>query len=195
MEKKKWYHFVLYIILGIVLLPVILLFLIYSDIKNKIESRRRKKTIQQAHRQEQSISISQSDAESPAPPSDAEFIAHFDAFIGVQFYSHNGLSGRSHKRALVVSEHPEQKERILSFVERYPICDLLQGERNSEGCDLNHWQITFLFEDSRLNRRIFGYGITECTRPYLQEMIFYLPEVLSKEEALKRKAERERLMN
>ena len=43
MEKKKWYHFVLYIVLGIVLLPVILLFLIYSYIKNKIESRRRKK--------------------------------------------------------------------------------------------------------------------------------------------------------
>ena len=195
MEKKKWYHFVLYIILGIVLLPVILLFLIYSYIKNKIESQRRKKRIQQAHCQEQSLKFAQTYAEPPAPPSDAEFIAHFDAFIGVQFYSHNGLSGRSHKRALVVSEHPEQKERILSFVERYPICDLLQGERNSEGCDLNHWQITFLFEDSRLNRRIFGYGTTECTRPYLQEMIFYLPEVLSKEEALKREAEIERLMN
>ncbi len=194
MEKKKWYQIALYVVFGIVLLPIILLLLICSYVKSKIERRKRRKSFQEKHRQAQSVSVSQTDAEPPALPNDEEFLAHFNEFIGVQFYSHNGLSGRGSRRKLVVSEHPELKERILSFVERYPIRDLLQGERNSDGCDLNHWQITFLFEDSGVNRRISGYGTTECTRPYLQEMIFYLPEMLSEEENLRRQIEIERLL-
>ena len=124
---------------------------------------------------------------------DEEFIAHFNDFIGVKFYSHNGLSDGSHRRELVVSEHPELKEKILSFTERYPIKNLLQGDRDNDGFDLDHWEISFAFENAALNRSICGYGVTECTKPYLREMIFYIPEVLSEAEN-KRRIEEAKLL-
>ncbi len=128
------------------------------------------------------------------PQNDEDFIARFDEFVGVKFYSHNGLSGSSHRRELVVSEHPELKDQILSFAQRYPIINLLQGDRNNDGFDLDHWELTFLFDDSRFNRRICGYGVTESTKPYLNEMIFFIPEVLSKEEILRRRMEEEMML-
>ena len=78
---------------------------------------------------------------------------------------------------LIASDHPEKKAAVIEFLKRHPINDLMTYERNSEIMDSFDWQINFIFEDQRLNRRIRGYGITEGTSPYLSEMLRYVPNI------------------
>ncbi len=113
---------------------------------------------------------------------EAVFLERFSEFTCIQFQSVNGLSNRRIMREYIVSENPALKEKILNFVKEYPMEQFLHGNLYGEGCDLDHWSLDILFEDPRLNRRINGYGHTECAGPYLTGLAYSLPEVLSEEE-------------
>lgn len=180
MKKIKWYIKAIVLFLNILLSPIIIIVMLFSYMIGKITERKTQKTIEKNNlSKKQRINTSMPEPKACVSQNDDEFIAHFHEFLIVEYYAFNGLTDEQQKRKLIASKAPEIKEQILSFVEHYPIINLLQGDRYSDGYDLDHWEITFIFEDSRLNRCISGYGTTDCTCPYLIEMVNYLPESLN----------------
>ena len=121
------------------------------------------------------------------PASDEQFIANINEFICVQYSRRNTYSGNRFMSELICSEHPELKERFLRFLEEHPIKSFLDGDKYSHGCDLNTWEIRFIFDNADLNRTISGYGYTELTAPYLTEILRDTCEILTPSEIFERK--------
>ena len=111
------------------------------------------------------------------PLPDSLFVERIDEFICIQYWSRGVYMDNVYMSELIASAHPEKKAAVIEFLKRHPISDLMTCERNSEIMDSFDWQINFIFEDQRLNRRIRGYGITEGTSPYLSEMLRYVPNI------------------
>ena len=78
---------------------------------------------------------------------------------------------------LVAADHPEKKEQVLAFLQEHPIADLLHGDRYEQAKDMSNWKISFIFDDTRLNRTILGYGHTKLTNPYLKMIYSNLTEI------------------
>lgn len=112
--------------------------------------------------------------EPTSPVDDREFISRIDEFICFQYKSFNGLSGRGKSFEFFASESPELKEYVLKFLANHPIEELLYGNINCNGHDMDDWQIRIIFEDENLNRCIRGYGTTNVSAPFLRELVPYL---------------------
>ena len=176
-DGMKWYKLLLFIPLFVIMIP----YFIVLHIKNRVAKYKRKK-----------ISLTNSQvvaAESSSlwgflepviPVSDEVFISRIDEFSCIQYKAFNGLSGKSYACQLISSETPKGKERILSFLKNHPIENLLYGDINSSGCDMDHWEIRFIFEDRNLNRRICGYGVTELSAPYLHTLVSIIRDKTNK---------------
>lgn len=177
----KWYKVVLYVLLGILLLPFILLYLLFTLLvpaKKKQKSPPKKKASQVESLQENLPARFSMQYEEPAEPlPDEDFIRRIDEFVCLQYTTWNDYSGRSSKQELIAAECPELKERVLNFLQEHPVENLLYGERYADGHDMSHWELKFIFEDSRLNRCIAGYGITESTAPYRHGIFCHIPEI------------------
>lgn len=162
-EKGKWHSLVLYVLLGIVLLPCFVVMNIKDAIARRKEQRTYRKKQHGLHVQLMPFT------EPAATVPNEEFISRIHEFICIQYQSFNGLSGRCRVYQVIVDNAPRKKEQILSFLKEHPIENLLSGNLCSrEGQDLDEWELRFVFADQRLNRRIRGYGITEITEPYLR---------------------------
>lgn len=201
MDKKKA---ILYIIIGILLLPILILLspvLLIIHYKNKRAEKKKRQQAREkweaAHQPTQfkesyTEFYTKSYTESPQQPEE-EFIRRIGEFTCLQFYSRNDRTGADHKQELIATEHPEKKAKILEFLKEHPIEELLHGQRHANAHDVNRWEFRFIFEDTRLNRTISGYGHTELTAPYLSEMCRYIPRILSEEEKFRQMVERARL--
>jgi len=183
---------ILLVIIFIILIPIIIPLFLYDEIWHKRKVRR--KAYNNKFSYQNNIALSHK-IKPVEPQNNEDFIANLNKFTEITYYSRNYYSGSLYINKLVASEHPELKEKILSFLEQYPIINLLQGNRDCAGCDMNHWEIAFRFEDSSLDKSIFGYGITECTAPYLTKMISFIPPVLSEREQIEMRIKREKLKN
>ena len=193
MDKKKA---ILYIIIGILLLPILILLspvLLILHFKNK---RAEKKKYQQAREQwvatHQPTQFQTRCTESFRQP-DEEFIRRVGDFTVLQFISRNDYTGGERKRELIAAEHPEKKEQILEFLKEHPIEELLRAERYENAHDANRWELRFIFEDAYLNCAISGYGHTEAAAPYLSEICRQIPPILTDEEKFRMKVEKARL--
>ena len=167
-DGMKWYNVPLFIPLFIIMIPCFVVVFIKDRIaKNKSKKITLKKS--------QDITAKPSSLlrflEPIIPVSDEVFISRIDEFSCVQYKAFNGLSGKSYACQLISSETPKGKERILSFLKDHPIENLLYGDISSSGCDMDHWEIRFIFEDRNINRRICGYGVTESSAPYLHTLV------------------------
>lgn len=187
-DGMKWYKAVLFILLFVLMIP----YLIVLFIKDRVAKNKRKKF---AAKKLQDIAVEFSSLleflEPIVPVFDEVFISRIDDFSCIQYKAFNGLSGKNYACQLISSENPKCKEQILSFLKDHPIENLLHGDINSSGFDMDHWEIRFIFEDCNLNRRICGYGVTELSAPYLHTLVsiirnqtneFMLPYELSKGE-------------
>lgn len=167
-DRMKWYKAVLFILLFVLMIPC----LIVLFIKDRVAKDKRKKI---ATKELQDIAAEHSllldFLEPVVSVSDEVFISRIGEFSCVQYKAFNGLSGKSYACQLISSETPNGKERILSFLKDHPIENLLHGDINSSGFDMDHWEIRFVFEDRNLNRRICGYGVTESSAPYLHTLV------------------------
>ena len=167
-DRMKWYKAVLFILLFVLMIP----YLIVLFIKDRVAKDKRKKI---ATKELQDIAAENSSLleflEPVVSVSDEVFISCVGEFSCVQYKSFNGLSGKSYSCQLISNENPKCKEQILSFLKEHPIDNLLHGDINSNGCDMDHWEIRFIFEDRNLNRCICGYGITETSAPYLYTLV------------------------
>ena len=182
------------VIIGIILFPILLLlFIIFCIIPNKkdkkkeIENRQSFENTMKAN-SEKRFSIPY--IEPKKPVSDDEFMARIQEFTCIQFWSCNDYSGYVTMKELIASEHKDEKERILSFLQEHPISELLHGDCYAQMLDADRWRLRFIFEDESLNRCILGYGTNQVTAPFKRYMIPHIPEILS----LKEKAARESLM-
>ena len=167
-DGMKWYQFLLFIPLFVIMIP----YFIVLHIKNRIAKNKSKKI---SLTNSQVVAVESSSLlgflEPVIPVSDEVFISHIDEFSCIQYKAFNGLSGKSYACQLISSEKPNGKERILSFLKDHPIENLLYGDIHSSGCDMDHWEIRFIFEDRNINRRICGYGVTESSAPYLHTLV------------------------
>ena len=173
-DKIKWYHVLLFILFFIIMIP----YCIFEFIKNRVTKNKRKKAAASntrcMPRMHESTPPLLPFFEPIVPASDEEFASRISEFTCIQYTKFNGLSGESHAYQLIASEKPERKEQVLSFLKDHPIENLLHGDIIGTGCDMNHWEIRFIFEDRNLNRRICGYGITETSAPYVLDLISIL---------------------
>lgn len=112
------------------------------------------------------------------------FISHIDELICIKYSSFNGLSGgsRNYQLDMKNDSEKENKEWLVSFLNKYPIDKLIKENRICEIHDLDHWEISFVFENSSLNRSIRGYGITENSSPYMTEFVNMLRKNQNPEE-------------
>jgi len=167
-DRMKWYKAVLFILLFVLMIP----YLIVLFIKDRVVKNKRKKI---AAKKLQDIAVESSSLmcffEPIVPVSDEVFISRIDEFSCVQYKAFNGLSGQSYAWQLLSSENPECKEQVLSFLKDHPIENLLHGDINCNGFDMDQWEIRFIFEDRNLNRRICGYGTTKTSVPYLHSLV------------------------
>lgn len=193
LEKKKT---ILYIIIGILLLPILILLSPVLLILHFKDKRAEKKKRQQAREKweaaHQPTQFQTRYTESPNQP-DEEFIRRIEEFTCLQFTSRNDYTGRERKQELIAAEHPEKKAKILEFLKEHPIEELLRAERFEKACDANRWELRFIFEDERLNCTISGYGYTEAAAPYLFEICRHIPRILSEEEKFQQKVARARM--
>ena len=81
-------------------------------------------------------------------------------------YGH-GVKADRDKAVSLIEPVAKQGEAYAQRIE-----NLLYGDINSSGCDMDHWEIRFIFEDRNLNRRICGYGVTESS-PHICYPCFY----------------------
>lgn len=121
------------------------------------------------------------------PATDEQFIANINELVCIQYSLRNTYSGNRFMSELVCSEHPELKEKFLRFLDEHPIKSFLDCDKYSHGCDLNTWEIRFIFDNADLNRTICGYGYTEETAPYLMEIRSDTCEILTPSEIFERK--------
>ena len=167
-DRMKWYKAVLFILLFVLMIPC----LIVLFIKDRVAKDKRKKI---ATKELQDIAAEHSllleFLEPIVPVCDEVFISRIDEFSCVQYKAFNGLSGKSYACQLISSEKPKCKEQVLAFLKNHPIENLLHGDINSSGFDMDHWEIRFIFEDRNLNRRICGYGTTKTSAPYLHTLV------------------------
>lgn len=105
---------------------------------------------------------------------DTEFISRIDEIVCFQYKSFNELSGKERSYQFIAYEAPELKEYLLKFFKEHPIEELLYGDIDCNGCDMDHWEIRLIFEDQKLNHRIRGYGIANASAPFLCDLIPYL---------------------
>ena len=122
------------------------------------------------------------------------FLAQLSEFTCVQYRRCNDLTGKVTLWELVAQREPEKKAQLLTFLESNPLKQLLEADRIGSGFDLDRWELRFLFEDKRLNRAITGYGRTEAAAPYLQQLVAFLPRILSQEEQAYRAMQKYRYM-
>lgn len=193
MDKKKA---ILYIIVGILLLPILILLspvLLILHFKNKrAEQKKRQQAWEKWVATHQPIQFQTRCAESFRQP-DEEFIRRVGEFTVLQFISRNDYTGRERKRELIAAEHPEKKAKILEFLKEHPIEELLHAERFEAAHDVDRWQLRFIFEDAHLNCAISGYGHTEAAAPYLSGICRHIPLILTDEEKFRMKVEKARL--
>ena len=167
-DGMKWYKFLLFIPLFVIMIP----YFIVLHIKNRNAKRKSKRiTVKKSQAFATESSSLWGFLEPAVPVSDEVFISRIDEFSCIQYKAFNGLSGKSYACQLISCETPKGKERILSFLKDHPIENLLYGDINSSGCDMDHWEIRFIFEDRNINRRICGYGVTESFAPYLHTLV------------------------
>ncbi len=100
------------------------------------------------------------------------FITNIDKLNCIKYNSFNGLSGGRIDYQFNIEK--DNKWLIVSFLREHPIDKLINGVRDSMAHDLDHWEISFIFENSSLNQSIKGYGITEDSSPYVTEFIYML---------------------
>lgn len=164
----KWYEVLLFIPLFVIMIP----YFIVLHIKNRNAKRKSKRiTVKKSQAFATESSSLWGFLEPAVPVSDEVFISRIDEFSCIQYKAFNGLSGKSYSCQLISSEKPKCKEQVLSFLKDHPIENLLHGDINSSGFDMDHWEIRFIFEDHNLNRRIYGYGVTELSAPYLHTLV------------------------
>lgn len=181
MENKKWYVIVFNVMIGILFLPVLLIIWLCGKIQDKRKARKKAKASVQP-RTRQNISFAMPYVQPDVPLNDEAFISRIDEFIGIQYTSLNGLTGKRIDRELVAEKNPELKSKILSFLQEHPIEQLLYGKRDRiDVLDSDHWELRFIFADPGLNRRVSGYGYTEDTRPFLHRLVSYLPDLQAAE--------------
>ena len=171
-DKMKWYEAVLLVLLFVIMIP----YLIVIAIKDRVAENKREKIAKQKFEKRlqdmaAKTSLLLAFSVPVVPVSDEVFISRIDEFTCIQYRAFNGLSGWSCQYQLISSEFPQLKERVLSFLKDHPIENLLYGDIDCDGCDMNHWEIRFIFEDRNLNRRIRGYGFTEVSSPYLIHLV------------------------
>lgn len=167
-DGMKWYEVLLFIPLFVIMIP----YFIVLHIKNRIAKHKSKRiTLKNSQTVFAESSSLLGFLEPFVPVSDEVFISRIDEFSCVQYKAFNGLSGKSYACQLISSENPKCKEQVLSFLKNHPIENLLRGDINSSGFDMDHWEIRFVFEDRNLNRRICGYGVTELSAPYLHTLV------------------------
>ena len=167
-DGTKWCNVLLFIPLFIIMMPYFVVVFIKNCIVKKKSKRVTSKKIQGITEENSSLWPF---LEPAVPVSDEVFISRIDEFSCVQYKAFNGLSGKSYACQLISSENPKCKEQVLSFLKNHPIENLLRGDINSSGFDMDHWEIRFVFEDRNLNRRICGYGVTELSAPYLHTLV------------------------
>ena len=167
-NEQKWYSVFLYILMFIISLPWIIVVLI----KDSIAERKRKKE-RSANFQDVCNSYSKlmPFVESATPSPNEEFISRINECICIQYKSLNGLSGRGYACQVIIEDDLARKEQIVTFLKEHPIENLLNGNLNSDGFDLDHWELHFIFADKSLNRCIRGYGVTEISAPYLRGLL------------------------
>lgn len=174
-DKIKWYHMLLSILF---LMIAIIPFSIFEFIKDRVTKNKRKKAAsintRIMSRMNESTPPLLPFFEPIVPSSDEEFVYRISEFTCIQYTTFNGLSGGSYACQLIAGENPERKGQVLSFLKDHPIENLLHGDIIGSGCDMNHWEIRFIFEDRNLNKRICGYGITETSAPYVLDLISIL---------------------
>lgn len=193
LNKKKA---ILYIIIGILLLPILILLspvLLILHFKNKrAEQKKRQQSWEKWVATHQPTQFQTRCTESFRQP-DEEFIRRVGEFTVLQFISRNDYTGRERKRELIAAEHPEKKAQILEFLKEHPIEELLRAERYENAHDANRWELRFIFEDAHLNCAISGYGHTEAAAPYLSGICRQIPPILTDEEKFRMKAQKARL--
>lgn len=175
-NKKQKEHSKLYIIVVgigalILALPIYAVMCINDFFKNK---KHKKGTSYVMHSSERNAQPLMHYSEPQTPVEDREFISRIDEFVCFQYKSFNGLSGRGKSFQLFASESPELKEYVLKFLANHSIEELLYGNINCNGCDMDDWEICIIFEDENLNRCIRGYGTTDVSAPFLRELVPYL---------------------
>lgn len=176
-DGMKWYKAVLLILLFVIMIP----YFIAIFVKDRVaESKRKKVTLKKAQYIEAESSSLMCFLKPIIPVSDEVFISRIDEFSCVQYKAFNGLSGKNYTCQLISSEKPECKEQVLSFLKDHPIENLLYGDINSSSCDMDHWEMRFIFEDRNLNRRICGYGVTESSAPYLHTLVSIIRDTTNK---------------
>lgn len=167
-DGMKWYEVLLFIPLFVIMIP----YFIVLHINNRIAKHKSKRiTLKNSQTVATEPSSLLGFLEPVIPVSDEVFISRIDEFSCIQYKAFNDLSGKSYACQLISSETPKGKERILSFLKDHPIENLLHGDISSSGCDMDHWEIRFIFEDRNINRRICGYGVTESSAPYLHTLV------------------------
>lgn len=114
------------------------------------------------------------EAKKPLP--DEEFLSRIGEFNAIQYKAFNGLSGKCCTYQLIASANPELKERVIAFLADHSVGDLLYGDINSDGFDMDYWEFRFIFDDVNMNRRICGYGVTDASAPFLYNLVSILRE-------------------
>lgn len=171
-EPSKWH--ILFIGIGalVLTLPVYFVMCVKDFFKNKKHNKRTLSNIKLGEKYDNAPLMPYKEPISPVD--DGEFLSRIDEFICFQFKRFNGLSGRGHNYQFLASDSPELKEFVLHFIAEHPIENLLCGNVNCNGHDMDHWEIRIIFEDQNLNRCIRGYGTTEVSAPFLCELVPYL---------------------
>ena len=194
LEKKKA---ILYIIIGVLLLPILILLspvLLIIHFKDKrAEEKKRQQAWEKWKTTHEPTQFQTRYTEVLEQQPSEEFIRRIGEFTVLQFISRNDYTGVERKRELIAAEHPEKKAQILEFLKEHPIEELLRAERFEAAHDVDRWELRFIFEDEHLNCTISGYGHTEAAAPYLSEICRHIPPILTDEEKFRMKAEKARL--